>query len=192
MLPGVRARPKSMSRGRPVESMMMFSGLKSRWMIFARCTTASAPPTRLIDPFDPALDNPNAFMAGTTGSGKSATTNFLLLNALASGAKALIVDVGGSYLRRRTGQEAVDYPHPLLEPVLKKTLGVPLFQEQVMKLAVVAADYTPGEADQLRRDMAAWRKTGRIEAHKDRDWDLHNAEYRSHIVLKTSPEGVAA
>jgi error-prone DNA polymerase len=72
------------------------------------------------------------------------------------------------YLRRRNGEEAVIYPHPSLEPVLKKTLGVPLFQEQVMKLAVVAADYTPGEADQLRRDMAAWRRTGRLERHRDR------------------------
>jgi error-prone DNA polymerase len=70
------------------------------------------------------------------------------------------------YLRRRHGEEEVIYPHPCLEPVLKKTLGVPLFQEQVMKLAVVAADYTPGEADQLRRDMAAWRKAGRIERHR--------------------------
>ena len=67
------------------------------------------------------------------------------------------------YLRRRKGEEAVDYPHASLRPVLEKTLGIPLFQEQVMKLAVVAADYTPGEADQLRRDMAAWRKKGRIE-----------------------------
>ena len=72
------------------------------------------------------------------------------------------------YLRRRNGEEKVVYPHPCLEPVLKKTLGVPLFQEQVMKLAMVAADYTPGEADQLRRDMAAWRRSGRIERHRDR------------------------
>lgn len=72
------------------------------------------------------------------------------------------------YLRRRNKQEAVEYPHPCLEPVLKKTLGVPLFQEQVMRIAVVAADYTPGEADQLRRDMAAWRRTGRIERHRER------------------------
>ena len=72
------------------------------------------------------------------------------------------------YLRRRNGEEAVAYPHPSLEPVLKKTLGVPLFQEQVMRLAVVAADYTPGEADQLRRDMAAWRRSGRIERHRER------------------------
>jgi len=72
------------------------------------------------------------------------------------------------YLRRRAGEEAVDYPHPKLQPVLEKTLGVPLFQEQVMRLAVIAADYTPGEADQLRRDMAAWRKSGRIEKHREK------------------------
>jgi error-prone DNA polymerase len=72
------------------------------------------------------------------------------------------------YLRRRAGKERVEYPHACLEPVLERTLGVPLFQEQVMKLAVVAADYTPGEADQLRRDMAAWRRSGRIEKHRER------------------------
>ena len=72
------------------------------------------------------------------------------------------------YLRRRSGKEPVEYPHPSLIPVLEKTLGVPLFQEQVMRLAVVAADYTPGEADQLRRDMAAWHRTGRMERHRER------------------------
>ncbi len=72
------------------------------------------------------------------------------------------------YLRRRNGEEPVTFPHPKLEPVLKKTLGVPLFQEQVMKLAIVAADYTPGEADQLRRDMAAWRKSGSMEHHGEK------------------------
>jgi error-prone DNA polymerase len=72
------------------------------------------------------------------------------------------------YLRRRSGEEPVEYPHSCLEPVLKKTLGVPLFQEQVIRLAMVAADYTPGEADQLRRDMAAWRRSGRIERHHAR------------------------
>ncbi|MGQ0549095.1 MAG: error-prone DNA polymerase [Armatimonadota bacterium] len=79
--------------------------------------------------------------------------------------------VGGMvhpYLRRRHGGEPVEYPHPSLQPVLAKTLGVPLFQEQVIRLAMVAADYTPGEADQLRRDMAAWRRSGRIERHRDR------------------------
>ena len=72
------------------------------------------------------------------------------------------------YLRRRDGIESPSYPHPSLEPVLRKTLGVPLFQEQVMRLAVVAADYTPGEADQLRRDMAAWKRSGRIEEHREK------------------------
>ncbi len=72
------------------------------------------------------------------------------------------------YLRRRNEEEDVVYPHPSLEPVLRKTLGVPLFQEQVMRLAIVAADYTPGEADQLRRDMAAWRRSGRLEQHEER------------------------
>ena len=72
------------------------------------------------------------------------------------------------YLRRRNGEEPVEYPHESLRPVLEKTLGIPLFQEQVMRLAVVAADYTPGEADQLRRDMAAWRRAGRLEGHRDR------------------------
>jgi len=72
------------------------------------------------------------------------------------------------YLRRRNGEETPDYPHACLIPVLKKTLGVPLFQEQVMQLSIVAADYTPGEADQLRRDMAAWRRKGRLEQHRER------------------------
>ena len=72
------------------------------------------------------------------------------------------------YLRRRNGDEEVTYPHESLAPVLEKTLGIPLFQEQVMQIAVVAADYTPGEADQLRRDMAAWRKSGRMERHRER------------------------
>ena len=72
------------------------------------------------------------------------------------------------FLRRRNGEEPVIYPHASLEPVLRKTLGVPLFQEQVMRLAMEAADYTPGEADQLRRDMGAWRQRGRIERHHER------------------------
>jgi error-prone DNA polymerase len=77
-------------------------------------------------------------------------------------------DMVHPYLRRRKGEESIDYPHPKLERILKKTLGVPIFQEQVMKLAVEGAGYTPGEADQLRRDMAAWRKSGRIEKHRER------------------------
>ena len=72
------------------------------------------------------------------------------------------------YLRRRTGAESVKYPHPLLEAILKRTLGVPLFQEQVMQIAICAAGYLPSEADQLRRDMAAWRKNGRLQAHREK------------------------
>jgi error-prone DNA polymerase len=77
-------------------------------------------------------------------------------------------DMVHPYLKRRSGEEAADYPHPALERVLKKTLGVPIFQEQVMKIAVLVGGYTPGESDQLRRDMAAWKSTGRIETHRDR------------------------
>ncbi|WP_278894019.1 error-prone DNA polymerase [Pseudomonas oryzihabitans] len=70
------------------------------------------------------------------------------------------------YLRRRTGQEEISYP-PELERVFGRTLGVPLFQEQVMELAILAADYTPGEADQLRRSMAAWKRHGGLEPHRE-------------------------
>jgi error-prone DNA polymerase len=72
------------------------------------------------------------------------------------------------YLRRRTGQEPVALPHPRLAPILDRTLGVPLFQEQVMQIAIVGAGYTGGEADELRRDMAAWRRTGKLERHRER------------------------
>nr|WP_095053499.1 error-prone DNA polymerase [Pseudomonas sp. Irchel s3b2] len=72
------------------------------------------------------------------------------------------------YLRRRKGEEEVVYPSKALEVVLKRTLGVPLFQEQVMQIAIVAADYSPGEADQLRRSMAAWKRHGGLEPHKER------------------------
>jgi error-prone DNA polymerase len=72
------------------------------------------------------------------------------------------------YLRRRNGEEPSHPPHPILEPILERTLGVPLFQEQVMQIAIVGAGYTGGEADCLRRDMAAWRKNGRLERHRAR------------------------
>ncbi|WP_307335525.1 error-prone DNA polymerase [Pseudomonas lini] len=72
------------------------------------------------------------------------------------------------YLRRRNKEEPETYPSPELKAVLKRTLGVPLFQEQVMQIAIVAADYSPGEADQLRRSMAAWKRHGGLEPHKDR------------------------
>ncbi|MFO0871050.1 MAG: error-prone DNA polymerase [Pirellulales bacterium] len=67
------------------------------------------------------------------------------------------------YLRRRNGEEVPEYPSEAIRQVLHKTLGVPLFQEQAMRLAVVAAGFTPGEADQLRRAMGAWRRPGVID-----------------------------
>ena len=67
------------------------------------------------------------------------------------------------YLRRRNGEEQVDYPSAEVRAVLERTLGVPLFQEQVIKLAMVAAGFTPGEADRLRRSMATWKRNGGLE-----------------------------
>lgn len=72
------------------------------------------------------------------------------------------------YLRRRQGLEAIEYPSPEVRKVLERTLGVPIFQEQVMQLAVVAAGFSPGEADQLRRSMAAWRRRGGLEPFRER------------------------
>ncbi|PWW00598.1 DnaE-like error-prone DNA polymerase [Hoeflea marina] len=71
-------------------------------------------------------------------------------------------DMVHPYLRRRQGREEVSYPSAELEAVLGKTLGVPLFQEQAMKIAIVAAGFTPGEADKLRRAMATFRRVGTI------------------------------
>ena len=68
------------------------------------------------------------------------------------------------FLRRRSGMEPVTYPHPKLKPVLERTLGVPLFQEQGMRLAIEAAGFSPGEADQLRRAMGHKRSRERMEA----------------------------
>ena len=72
------------------------------------------------------------------------------------------------YLRRRQGLEPVTYPSDAVRAVLERTLGVPIFQEQVMQLAVVAAGFTPGEADQLRRAMAAWKRKGGLEHFEQR------------------------
>ncbi|MFM8709384.1 MAG: error-prone DNA polymerase, partial [Planctomycetia bacterium] len=72
-------------------------------------------------------------------------------------------DMVHPFLRRRAGEEPVTFPSESIRAVLEKTLGVPLFQEQAMRLAVVAAGFTPGEADQLRRAMGAWRRPGVID-----------------------------
>lgn len=68
--------------------------------------------------------------------------------------------------RRRLPPERIAYPSQALRPVLERTLGVPIFQEQVMQLAVVAAGFTPGQADELRRSMAAWRRRGTLERYQ--------------------------
>ena len=72
-------------------------------------------------------------------------------------------DMVHPYLRRRAGEEPVEFPDERIRDVLQKTMGVPIFQEQAMRLAVVAAGFTPGEADQLRRAMGAWRRPGVID-----------------------------
>ncbi|QRR11271.1 error-prone DNA polymerase [Burkholderia sp. MS455] len=69
------------------------------------------------------------------------------------------------YLKRRQGIEKVSYPKEDLKPALERTQGVPIFQEQVMQVAMIAAGFTPGEADQLRRAMAAWKRKGNLEQY---------------------------
>jgi error-prone DNA polymerase len=72
------------------------------------------------------------------------------------------------YLNRRQGKEAVVYPSEALKEALGRTLGVPIFQEQVMQVAILAAGFTPGEADQLRRSMAAWKRKGGLQQYYDK------------------------
>ena len=72
------------------------------------------------------------------------------------------------YLRRRSGDEPVSYPSDEVRQALERTLGVPIFQEQVMQLAILAADFSPGEADRLRRAMAAWKRKGGLGPFHER------------------------
>lgn len=76
-------------------------------------------------------------------------------------------DMVHPYLRRRQGLEKVTYPSPELEKVLGTTLGVPLFQEQVMQVAMVAAGFNAGDADKVRRSMAAWKRKGGLDHYRD-------------------------
>lgn len=93
-------------------------------------------------------------------------------------------DMVHPYLRRRCGEEAVSYPSPEVESVLERTLGVPIFQEQVMQLAMVAAGFSAGRADSLRRAMAAWKRRGGlgafeqelIQGMRDRGYDENFAQ----------------
>ncbi|MEG3220651.1 error-prone DNA polymerase [Vibrio gigantis] len=77
-------------------------------------------------------------------------------------------DMVHPYLKRRDGIEPISYPSKEVESVLSRTMGVPIFQEQVIKLAMVAAGFTGGEADQLRRAMAAWKKNGNVFKFKNK------------------------
>lgn len=77
-------------------------------------------------------------------------------------------DMVHPYLKRRNGEEAADYPMEALKPILERTLGIPLFQEQVIAFAMVAADFTAAEADLLRRSMASWRKKGHMHRLQQR------------------------
>jgi error-prone DNA polymerase len=77
-------------------------------------------------------------------------------------------DMVHPYLRRREGKEPVSYPSQELHDVLERTLGVPLFQEQAMKIAIVGAGFTPGEADRLRRAMATFKHDGNVSVFRDR------------------------
>ena len=77
-------------------------------------------------------------------------------------------DMVHPYLRRRNGEEPVEYPSKELEEILGRTLGVPLFQEQAMKIAIVAAGFTPAEADELRRSMATFKAQGMVKQFHDK------------------------
>ena len=111
------------------------------------------------------------------------------------------------YLRRRQGKEDIDYPSDKVRGVLSRTMGVPIFQEQVMQIAVVAAGFTPGDADQLRRSMAAWKRKGGVDkyrvklvggllAHGLSLIHIYNMEYKNHTeaarildsITKLAPE----
>jgi error-prone DNA polymerase len=98
------------------------------------------------------------------------------------------------YLRRRSGVEEVTYPNEAIRQVLEKTLGVPIFQEQAMRLAVVAAGFTPGEADQLRRAMGAWRRPGLMDQFRQKLTDGmltqgHTVEYAQQVFRQISGFG---
>jgi error-prone DNA polymerase len=87
------------------------------------------------------------------------------------------------YLRRRLGKEEINFPKEELRAVLGRTLGVPLFQEQAMQIAIVAAGFTPGEADRLRRAMATWRRNGQIKLFRKRFVDgMTNRGYEKEFA----------
>ncbi len=103
-------------------------------------------------------------------------------------------DMVHPYLRRRSGQETVSYPNKEIQQVLERTLGVPIFQEQVIKLAMVAAGFTAGEADQLRRAMASWKRNGKLKPFQDKLIEGmtakgHSADFAERICRQISGFG---
>jgi error-prone DNA polymerase len=95
----------------------------------------------------------------------------------------IVGDMVHPYLARRAGREPVTYDHPLLEPILRRTLGVPLFQEQLLRMAVAVAGFTPGEAEELRRAMGFKRSVERMRALEQR---LREGMARNGIVGETA------
>ncbi|MDN6318194.1 MAG: error-prone DNA polymerase [Marinobacter sp.] len=98
-------------------------------------------------------------------------------------------DMVHPYLRRKHGLEPVDYPNDAIRGVLERTLGVPIFQEQVIKLAMVAAGFTAGEADQLRRAMAAWKSHGDMSPFREKLINGmlergHDADFAERLYLQ--------
>ncbi|MBK1887560.1 error-prone DNA polymerase [Marinobacter sp. DY40_1A1] len=98
-------------------------------------------------------------------------------------------DMVHPYLRRKHGLEPVDHPNDAIRGVLERTLGVPIFQEQVIKLAMVAAGFTAGEADQLRRAMAAWKSHGDMTPFREKLINGmlargHNADFAERLYLQ--------
>jgi error-prone DNA polymerase len=94
-------------------------------------------------------------------------------------------DMVHPYLRRRNGEEPVDYPSKDLEEILGRTLGIPLFQEQAMKIAIVAAGFTPAEADELRRSMATFKAKGMVTRFKKKLIDgMIQKGYKEEYALR--------
>jgi len=94
-------------------------------------------------------------------------------------------DMVHPYLKRRKSGERVSYPKEDVQKVLERTLGVPIFQEQVMQLAIVAAGFSPGEADDLRRAMGAWKRSGGIDHFKERLLGgMHARGYEEEFALR--------
>jgi error-prone DNA polymerase len=94
-------------------------------------------------------------------------------------------DMVHPYLRRRSGKEALDYPGEEVRAVLHRTLGVPIFQEQVMQIAIVAAGFSPGEADALRRAMGAWKRSGGLDPFRERLLSgMHAKGYSSEFARR--------